>query len=533
MAGGYSTALDRRRFLSLAGAGTVAALGLASAPQAPTWSKPRFGSDPFSLGVASGDPTSDGVVLWTRLAPDPLAPDGHAGMPDRQVTVRWQVAEDPGFRKVVMAGEETTERHLGHSVHAEVRGLSSGRNYWYRFRAGDHISPVGRTRTTPAAGLPVSSYAFAFLSCQDWSSGYYTAHRHLAHEDLDAVLFLGDYIYEQGGPVSGGSTHLPGRTHAPARTLRSLADYRVRHAQYKTDANLQEAHARFPWIVTLDDHEVSNNWWNDPDPAALARRAAAFRAFWEHMPLPHSVRPQGAVMALYRRLVLGDLATIHVLDTRQYRSRQARPCAPEDRAAEGYCPEQLDRRRTILGNRQERWLLDGLSASATRWNVLANQIAFTQRDGDSDPGPRDRSFYLDGWDGYVADRQAILDHVQERDIKNLVVTTGDSHENWVLNTPPSYLDWATDAVPVATEFMVTSVTSGGERALNQAYSPEPRNTPHLLYRDASHGYAVATLTPGLWRTDYRAVSTVTSHRSEIRTLCSWVVENGRPGAVEA
>lgn len=526
-----SLELDRRRFLALSGGGALAAaLGVAAAPSAPVWASPRFGSNPFSLGVASGDPLPDSVVLWTRLAPEPLALDGYGGMPDRTVPVSWQVAEDPAFRQVVRASAERTTRELGHSVHADVRGLRPGRDYWYRFRVGSELSEVGRTRTAPAVGASMSSMSFAFASCQNYQTGYFTPYAHMAREDLDAVVFLGDYIYESAAPVK--PQHMRERPHAPAVVAVSLADYRIRYGQYKSEPELQAAHAAFPWIVTMDDHEVSNNWWDDESPDQLARRANAFQAFWENLPLRTSSMPSGPDMALYRRLTYGNLATFNVLDTRQYRDQQVRACAAEERTAEGYCPEQLDPQRTILGADQERWLLDGLGSSTTSWNVLANQGFFTQRDRDFEPGLRNRDFNLEQWDGYVADRQTILDHLQARDIKNMVVTTGDSHKNWVLNTPPSYLDWDADTPPVATDFMVTSVTSGGERPLDQVYNPEP-DTPHLLYRDASHGYAVAILTPDLWRTDYRSVSTVEVPQSDISTLTSWVVENGRPGALQA
>lgn len=525
--------LDRRRFLALgAGAVGVAALtGIAGNP-APASATPR--QDPFTLGVTSGEPRPDAVVIWTRLAVDPLAEDGSGGMPPVSSLVIWQVAETPNFRKVVRAGSVRTGPEVGHSVHVDVDRLRPGREYWYRFRVGRYVSPVGRTKTAPAAGTMPASMKFAFASCQSFGVGWFTPYEHVLADDPDLVLFLGDYIYCQpAGPIHPPGDPVASRILAPARHCASIGDFRARYATYRTDEHLQEAHRMLPWSVTIDDNEIDNNFWDDPDPAMVSLRTIGFQAFWENMPLLPSARPTGASMpGAYRRLRYGELATFHMLDTRQYRDAEAESkCAPEERP-EGYCPDRLDPDRSIMGDEQESWLLDGLSSSRTAWNVLGNQVAFTQRDRGKKPDPADRNLSTNGWDGYVADRQAILDRLRTEDITNLIVVTGDSHSNWVLNTPPDYKSWDAGIAPVCTEFMVTSITSGGERDPEPQYQPQPQN-PQLLYHDKSHGYGLTTLTPDQCRTDYRAVSTIWSPTSTVETISSWVVDPHTPGARRA
>jgi phosphodiesterase/alkaline phosphatase D-like protein len=369
-------------------------------PQTVPWAAPgAWPDDPFTLGVASGDPTPTGTVLWTRLAPRPLDPDG--GMPARAVPVDWEVATGPRFRDVVRRGRIAATPALAHAVHVEVDGLDPGRHYWYRFRAGGHLSRIGRTRTCPDPRRPLVRLDLAFVSCQNFEKGYYTAYRHLAEDDLDVVLHLGDYIYENPPRRNLPRRHVGGE---PA----DLPGYRVRHALYKTDRDLQAAHARHPFVATWDDHEVENDYAGrhpveGGDPAAfLRRRAAAYRVYWEHMPLRRP--PRGPTMPLYRRLRFGDLVELNLLDTRQYRDNQ--PC--DEDAGGGRvvtCPERVDPRRTILGSHQRRWLLDGLDRSQARWNVLAQQVVMAELDLHPGPG---RAWWSDAWDGYAADRDRIL-----------------------------------------------------------------------------------------------------------------------------
>jgi alkaline phosphatase D len=320
---------------------------------------------------------------------------------------------------------------------------------------------------------------------------------------------------------------------ASSRRRATLGDFRARYATYRTDPHLQEAHRLLPWSVTIDDNEIDNDLWNNPDPAAIERRTAGYQAFWENMPLSPAQRPVGNTMpGSFRRLRYGNLATFHMIDSRQFRTQPpTAACAPADRP-DGYCPDVLDPNSSILGDAQEAWLLDGLSTADTTWNVLGNQFAFTQRDGDGRLEPSEERDLGGGWDRYVADRQTILDHLQAEDIRNLVIVTGDSHRNWVLDTPPDHRTWDAAVAPVCTEFMVTSVTSGGEREPNPQYRPL-RATPHCLYRDNSHGYGLVTVAPDEWRTDYRAVSTIWAPTSTVETLSSWTVRPDQPGAIPA
>lgn len=514
---GVSRALGRRGFLGAAG--LLAATGLPAVLPA----RGAVSDDPFTLGVASGDPLPTAVVIWTRLAPDPARRTG--GMPDQNVPVEWKVATDEQFRHVVRSGTATARPDYVHSVHVDVRGLQPSAEYFYQFRQGRHTSPVGRTRTAPQTGSALRSLKFLVASCQSYPNGYYTAYGHVADEDAAFLLFLGDYIYDSTG------TSPYGRNHEPNSLVITLDDFRLRYALYKTDPTLQEAHAALPWMIMEDDHDVRNNYggtwdrYGDSRDDVLVRRANAYRAQWEHAPLRQAQFPQGPDYPLYRRFSYGDLATVSILDERQFRSDPPTGCDVGETDG-GYCPSQLDPSRSMLGAEQLGWVLDGLSRSRTHWNVIGNPVFFTQRD--HDPDPEVRSFNVDTWDGFVADRQKILDHIVEHKIDNMVLVTGDSHQNWVQNTPPNFRDW--DARPVATEYLGTSITSGGERTPVELYHPDPVQNPQLLFENNGHGYLACTLTKDLWQTDYRVVDTVAAPTSPIRTMCRWATENRNPGA---
>jgi alkaline phosphatase D len=331
----------------------VALPGVASAAAAP-----RLRSSPFTLGVASGDPTSTGIVLWTRLAVDPLADDGLGGMPNAAYSLTWQLSTEPRFRNIVRTGRVQATPETAHSVHVEVEGLEPGREYWYRFRTAGHVSPAARTLTAPAPRSFGPPLALAVASCAQYEAGFFTAYRRLAQDEPDLVLHLGDYFYENANPASGSVRTVAGPE------VQTVADYRRRHAQYKSDLDLQAAHAVAPWVVVFDDHEVDNNWADEvpenDQPNFLARRAAAFQAYYENMPLRSTSLPQGIDMQLYRRIQWGRLATFHMLDTRQYRSDQA--CGD---GVDADCAARLDEARSITGAEQEAWLLDGLGRSPT------------------------------------------------------------------------------------------------------------------------------------------------------------------------
>lgn len=488
---------------------------------------PRY---PFSLGVASGDPEPGGVVLWTRLAPEPLAPDGRGGMPGVDAVVEWQVAEDERFRRVVRRGRAPAWARDAHSVHVEVDGLRPGREYWYRFRTGRHVSRTGATRTAPAYGARVGSLHAGVVSCAHLEHGWFTAYRRLAEERPELVVHLGDYLYEYR---PGFETSPDGnvREHRGQETV-ELAGYRVRHAQYKSDADLQDLHAAAPWAVVFDDHEVADNWAGDvprlAEAAFLRRRAAAFRAYYEHLPLRRTSLPRGPGLQLYRRLAWGDLLTLHLLDTRQYRDDQA--CGDEGRVG---CADRLDPDRTILGARQERWLLDGLAASTSTWDVLGQQVLLTRKDNLAGPGER---LVMDAWDGYDAARRRLSGGILDRQVRNPVVLTGDVHRHYASDLLSDLAGERPDpgSAPFGVELTCTSVSSGGDGAdLPGSAATELAENPHIRFASGRRGYLSTTFTQESLRADFRVLPAVSRRGAEAATAASYVVEAGRPGLVPA
>ena len=508
--------MDRRAFLlasaRIAALAALGPLGACMQPAGPV----KFDRNPFTLGVASGDPLPDSVVLWTRLALDPL---NGGGMPKRPVDVEWLVSKDEAMKDVARTGTASATPDLAHSVHVDVNGLEPNRMYWYRFRAGGVESPIGRTRTAPPAGA-VLNLAFAFASCQNYAHGYYTAHAAIAREDLHAVLFLGDYIYE--GNPRGDIV----REYAKRGWSFSLADYRDRYAQYRTDKDLQASHAAFPWIVTWDDHEVENNYAGgiakeDPrNKQAIAERAAAYQAFYEHMPV-RVPRPEGPDLKLYRTVSFGDLATFYVLDTRQYRSPEVALCREQEETPSGYCPSSLDPKRTMLGAEQRAWLLAGLAGSTAQWNFVAQSVRFAQQDSSPDAG-RHVFDGVDNWMGYVADRQSILDQLART--KNPVVLSGDSHVNFVYDLRRDFSDPASPAI--AAELLGTSISSEGDPFIPQTEFTQSAKNPQLKFFDNHRGYVRCTLERGRLVADFRAVSTVRAPTATVSTTATFVINDG-------
>ena len=510
---------NRRRFLR-----TLAALAAAAAGIVPTATRPRFVGDPFRLGVASGYPLPGGVVLWTRLVVDPRVPGG--GIDPVAVPVRWEVARDEAMRDIVSSGTAAATPAWAHSVHVLASGLEPSRWYWYRFTAGDARSPIGRTRTAPAAGVLPASLRFAVASCQHYEHGFFSAWRHVVADAPDLVAFLGDYIYE------GSVTWAAPRKHR-ASSPHTLEEYRLRHALYKSDPDLAAAHAACPWIVTWDDHEVSNDYAADrpdngmPRDAFLARRAAAYRAYYEHMPLPPEMRPDGPAMRIHTVLDWGALARFAILDGRQYRSVQV--CLHEGQTGGSStadvddCAALRDPRRTMLGLEQERWLESALATSPGCWNLLAQQTPLAQLDQKPGPG---RRVWTDGWDGYPVARRRLLDFLAGQRIANPVTLAGDVHMFIVSDLKPDFDDPASPVV--ASEFCGTSITSGAwpqetvERVL-------PEN-PHIRFANSAfRGYIRVQLGPERLRADLRAMQTVRTPDAPCSTLASFVVEDGRPG----
>ena len=520
MASEHVASAFRRRML--AAAWSLATAGILLPSTARKAMAQRFDAYPFTLGVASGCPRPDGVVLWTRLAPEPL----HAGgMGPEAVEVRWELAGDQAFRDIVARGRERATPEAAHSVHVELRGLAPDRVYWYRFAAGDAVSPTGRTRTAPAAAADVQRLRFAFASCQHFEQGHFGAYRHLAAEEVDLIVFLGDYIYE----TSWGRKHVRKHSGPEASTL---IGYRNRHAQYKTDPDLQAMHAQVPWLFTWDDHEVSNDYADTQGQYLQAgfveRRAAAYRAYYEHMPLERAMLPRGPDMRIYERFGWGRLASFHMLDDRQHRHVQV---CPQPKRGGGSnvvddlaCPERKDPERSLLGAAQERWLQEGLDRSTAHWNVLGQQTLMAQLDRTPGPGV---THWTDSWDGYPAARKRLLDYIAQRKPSDVLVIGGDVHSHWVCDLKPDFD--RPEAEIVATEFCGTSITSQAwAQARNAALLPD---NPHVRFASSERrGYVVMELTPRACQARLRGIHNEKARDTGIATQASFVVESGRPGA---
>ena len=506
----FGRTLSRRDFVRI-GRDVAACVALAGMRVDARGAAP-FRDDPFVSGVASGDPSSDGVVLWTRLSADPA----RAGV----VPVRWEVAEDERFAKIVRSGSSPAPAELGYTVHAEVEGLRPARQYWFRFLAGGQSSAVGRTRTAPDDDAANDRFRFAFISCQNYEHGCFTAFDHLAAEDLDLVVHLGDYIYERRFTSS-----VIVREHESGEVL-TLDQYRGRYALYRSDPALQAAHAACPWVVTTDDHEVANNYAGAIPEASsssaggdfLLRRAAAYQAYYEFMPLRRRALPRGPGMHLFRRLRFGRLLDMHVLDTRQFRSDQ--PCGD---GAKPRCADALASTQTMLGEEQERWLERGLRDTRARWSVLANQVMIAQVKRGTPEAP---TYAMDKWDGYVAARERLLRILSETPRLNPIVVTGDVHSNWVADLKADFENPSSQTL--ATEFTGTSMSSGGDGSEGSVDRIQSMN-PHVKFINGRRGYVRVQLTQKTCTADYRVLPYVTKPGAPVATRASFIVENGRRG----
>lgn len=510
--------LTRRGFLVGLGAAVPAAgligcgdddgesgLGLERDPPPPA---PGVESEPFRLSVASGDPMHDRVVIWTRLAPEPLAPEEGFGMPNEPVPVIWEVFEDEGLTRPVRNGWTWARPELAHSVHVDVDRLQPSTTYWYRFRVGDaYTSPVGRTRTFPRPEDSPDRLRIALACCQKYRSGFYTAYAHMARMELDAVFHLGDYIYE-----SGGDPEVPGRLPLDRDRVTDLPGFRHRYGAYRLDTDLQEAHRLHPWIATWDDHEVSNNYGGltlapnrrgDGDSAAI--RAAGYQAWYEHMPIRTPLPDDPTFLRIYRDFHFGTLARIFVLDSRQYRTPQA--CDDEIGPV---CDEVFDPERTMLGAEQKAWLVDGLRASTARWNVMAQQVLF---------GPFNLNYTFvnpDQWDGYARSRQEILDVLAEPGVNNPLVLSGDVHAAGFSVLRADAEDGESEVV--GHEILTTSISSGGDAAEGVArLAPlAERAFPDVHYFEAAkRGFAVCEIRASGCDVRYHVVSTVAEPVAEL------------------
>lgn len=527
-----STRLDRREFLGFIGATLAgAACGetpggadrsrsfpavddTSPTPDSPPPPAPTLPNDPFTLGVASGEPLPDGVLLWTRLAPEPL---NGGGMPDRDVPVIWEVARDENFEEIVDSGWLYTQPELGHSAHVDVRDLDPDTWYFYRFRVGDQwVSPVAETRTFPRPDAEPERLRLASASCQNYKDGYYTAHRHMADEPLDVVAFLGDYIYEYGG---GGAV----RDHQ-GPTLTTLEEFRQRYALYKTDPQLQAAHANCPWLVTWDDHEVSNNYAGD-EPAKgwiddfKRMRAAAYQAYYEHMPLRVPFPDDPSSLEIFRRRQFGDLANLFVLDGRQYRSGVV--CEDSDLGPP--CDAVDSPRETMLGARQRAWMVEEMTRSETIWNIVCQQTVMTPFEYED--GPIDL-VNPDQWDGYQAERRQLFEFFGSDAVDNVTVLTGDIHTGGFAEIPTDE-NRPQDSPRAGLEIVATSITSGSSLLDDTGDLPGLilDEFPHIHYFNAAdRGYCVLEYTRDECIVRYRTVSTVKEREAKLSRDAVFVID---------
>lgn len=504
--------MDRRSLIKQAGQFALLG-GMASFAAWPVLAAP-LGANPFTLGVAAGDPWPDGFVIWTRLATRPL--DEHGGMPHKIVPVAWEVSETENFSRVVRRGEALARPEMGHAVHVELSGLSPHRHYWYRFSvSGSDISPVGMARTAPAAHALVDRMRLAVAGCQNYEHGYFDALGHLAQEkDLDLIFHYGDYIYEGAGrPLTSKVV----RQHV-AGEIYSLDDYRRRHAQYKTDRHLQAAHAACAFAMSFDDHEIDNNWVSDidqdgtPPEIFTFRKMVGLQAWYENMPVRRAQLPTPGGIHAFRRLDYGRLLRAHVLDTRSFRSDQ--PC---DDGKIQPCPLDAHNGNTVLGGRQEAWLDQGLTNGAT-WHLLAQQILvmpYKRLNAGSD----EPFTSYDIWDGYRPARERLVRSIQKSGLSNAVIASGDFHRN-IIGTLPA--DEANpDGPQVATEFLASSISSNGDGGELPEAQRELLINPHMRMINNLRGYHVHDITPERWQADVRHIDHVQTAGGKISTLATF------------
>ncbi|MGK6320759.1 alkaline phosphatase D family protein [Sphingomonas sp. DT-204] len=503
--------LDRRTLLTGAAALAAARFAQAGVMARVREARLRLSADPFALGVASGDPAPDGFVLWTRVL----------GI-EEDAAIAWEVAEDEGFKRIARKGRALAVKGRARAVHVPVRGLRPGLPYFYRFHLGGAVSRIGRTATI--ADDP-QTLRLALTSCQHWEQGWFSAYRDMIAQRPDAVLQVGDYIYEKSFGAG------PDVRSFGAPDPHTLDEYRARHALYRTDRDLADAHAALPFIVTWDDHEVENDYAGaeggaTADPVAFVRRrAAAYQAYFEHMPIdPVRLLPSGEAR-LYRRFGWGRLASVHMLDTRQYRTPHA--CgAPERRGGRIVrdCAAMTAAGATMLGRAQEAWLAKGLRDERAAWSLVAQQTLFSRL---YLPQGREAA-YSDIWDGYAATRERTLAALAQPAVRNPVLLGGDVHSFWINDVKQ---DFARPESPtVATEVVTSCLASrNGPEAL---FAPAPRLNPHVRFLDNAHaGYVLLDVTASRLVIDLRAAESLADPGSACRSLARYDVESGHPGII--
>lgn len=507
--------MDRRTFLqsALAGLGGVSIARPLAADVAHSVS-------PFTLGIASGDVTDREAVLWTRLAPDPQRADG--GMPSTSVPVLWELARDPQMRRVVQRGRTNAVQALAHSVHVELEGLTPGSTYWYRFTAGSQQSRIGRTRTLPARGVDPGAVRFVTASCQNYTHGHFVAYDHIVRDNPDFVIHLGDYIYD----TSFGETF---RSHETERAPVTLDDFRRRHALYKTDQHLQNAHAQIPFFVAVDNHDAIE----DNNPEQAAQRSAAYQAWYEHMPVRGFKGAGVNALEIHRHIALGDLLQISLLDVRQFRDQRSVCDGPVD-SSYGFgnyrerCEAVFDSERTMLGDAQEQWLVRQVRDNPCAWNVLASPgpfLPFSYQHQGKDLR------YIGAWDVYPAQRQRIARALSEAPVGHPLVLSGDVHSFWTMDgalaTQPQ------ERIPVV-EFVTSSISANWPPQLAQPVTDNLAFNPQVQFYDPLHrGYLLHEVNRDLWHTFAQAVSDTRSQQSVLTRVASFRVQRGKPGVARS
>jgi len=502
--------MDRRSFLH------KTLLGLSAAPLvAPLAADVEFLTDPFTLGIASGDVTDSSAILWTRLAPTPLEANG--GMAPISVPVQWQLSLDASMSQVIQRGEAIASPTLAHSVHVDVQELEPNREYWYQFTAATQASPIGRTKTLPDMGGHPGSVRFITASCQNYSNGYFIAYEHMVRDQPDFIVHLGDYIYD----TSFDETF---RMHETERMPVSLADYRRRHALYKTDKHLRHAHSQIPFFTTIDNHDAIE----DMDPEQFARRVAAYQAWYEHMPVRGYSSVDKNRFDLCRKISLGNLMQISLLDSRQFRDKQNISSNSFPDFAFGIYRERsndvFDKARSMLGMKQEKWLTNNLLQNQSTWNVIASPSPFLSFRMDKD-GKDLR--YVGAWDNYPANRSRVADAISNSKTGHPIIVSGDVHSFWA--SDGRLATDVSERIPVV-EFITSSISANWPAALSDPITANLAHNPQVkFYKPEKRGYLLHEVNESEWKATARAIDNVRDEQSPVSSLASFVVTKGESG----
>lgn len=535
----YVKKFSRRTMLYGAGTATAAATLTASNIPIATAHRPEaiLSPPPFVHGVASGDPLPNSAVLWTRITTN-----------ESQVTVAWQVSTTETFAEIAAEGTVLTDSTSDYTIHIDPLTLRPGTVYFYRFEVltgqyAGKVSPIGRTKTAPAPGSALDELTFAVASCANWESGYFSAYRDMANRAslFDATLFLGDYIYEYAtGEYAGNG---PVRIHDPKHEITTLDDYRRRYARYRTDHDLQAAHAALPWIVVWDDHETANNSWRDgaenhqaSEGNWLSRRNAAMQAYFEWMPVRATSPSDNG--HIYRSFTFGDLAELTIMDLRTYR----------DMEAFGSVSTATNPDRTMLGSEQYQWLTAKIESSNVAWNVLGNSVMFSPLNLmtlEQDPHASSVSQVLsenitnlplngDQWDGYSAERTRLLDTLAKHHHStgaNPLFLTGDIHTEWAHSINR-------DGAPLGAELVCSSISAPN---VDEELGLTPTNpvtplaqriiqaaNPHCRHVNlVHHGYAYVTIRRSQVEMHWLRVSAIGDPNATVSDAIALTWEKGK------